>query len=112
VHSKTRCRLLADDTLLYRLVKPIADQAQLQQDLRNLEVLEAAEWGMVFNASKCHVMTINKGRTQNTHFYELCGAVMQSADHERYLGVILSQDMNGNAHTSHISSTSALCDAL
>ena len=34
VHSKTRCCLLADNTLLYRLVETIADQAQLQQDRR------------------------------------------------------------------------------
>ena len=49
-------------------------------------------------------MTINKGRTQKTHFYELRGTILQSFDHERFLGVILSQDMKWNAHTSHISS--------
>ena len=43
VHSETRCRLFADDTLLYRVVETIADQVQLQQDLRNLEHW-AAEW--------------------------------------------------------------------
>ena len=32
VHSETRCRLFADDTLLYRVVETIADQVQLQQD--------------------------------------------------------------------------------
>jgi len=65
----------ADDTLLYRLVETIADQAQLQQDLRNPEHC-AAEWGVVSNASKCHVITINKGRTQKTHFCELYGTVL------------------------------------
>ena len=103
VHSETRCRLFADDTLLYRVVETIADQVQLQQDLRNLEHW-AAEWGMVFNPSKCYVMTINKGMAPKTHFYELCGTVLQSVDHEKYLGVILSQDMKWSAHTNHISS--------
>jgi len=61
MHSKTRCRLFADDTVLYRLVDTIADQTQLQQDLWNLEHW-AAEWGMVFNPSKCHVNYDNQQR--------------------------------------------------
>jgi len=34
VHAETRCRLFADDTLLYRVVETIADLVQLQQDLK------------------------------------------------------------------------------
>ena len=38
-------------------------------------------------------MSINKGKTLNRHFYELFGVVLNSVDHEKYLGEILSQDL-------------------
>jgi len=49
-------------------------------------------------------MSVGKGRTHKPHFYELCGVVLNSVDHERYLGVILSQDMTWNPHISYITS--------
>ena len=103
VHTGTRCRLFADDTLLYRVIDTIADQVQFQQDLKNLEQW-AVTWGMVFNPSKCYIMSVGKGRTHKPHFYELCGVVLNSVDQERYLGVILSQDMTWNPHISYITS--------
>jgi len=90
VHAETRCRLFAADTLLYRVVETIADQVQSQQDLKNLEQW-ATTWGMVFNQSKCYIcyiMSVDKGKTQKSHFYELCGVVLKSV-YEKYLGVIL-----------------------
>ena len=50
VHPDTRCRLFADDCLLYRVVDSINDQLQLQQDLKKLEDW-ADTWGMRFNAA-------------------------------------------------------------
>ena len=93
----------ADDTLLYRVIDTIADQVQFQQDLKNLEQW-AVTWGMVFNPSKCYIMSVGKGRTHKPHFYELYGVVLNSVDQERYLGVILSQDMTWNPHISYIMS--------
>jgi len=78
----------ADDRLLYRVVETIADQVKLQQDLKNLEQLAAA-WGRVFNPSKYYIMSVGKGMTQKSHFYELCGVVLKSVNHEKYLGVIM-----------------------
>ena len=54
VDPNTQCRLFADDCLLYRVVDSIADQLQLQKDLKALESWSST-WGMQFNASKCHV---------------------------------------------------------
>ena len=59
VDPNTRCRLFADDCLLYRVIDNIEDQLQLQKDLSALEA-SAAAWGMQFNASKCHVMSISR----------------------------------------------------
>ena len=37
VNIDTRCRLFADDCLLYRIIDGLKDQVQLQSDLRELE---------------------------------------------------------------------------
>jgi hypothetical protein len=102
VHPDTRCRLFADDSLLYRVVDTLADQIQLQEDLRKLEKW-ADDWGMVFNPSKCYVMSINKGRSHQPKLYELCGVILKSVHHEKYLGVILTQDLTWRAHINKIS---------
>ena len=79
VHTETHCQLFPDDTPLYRVMETISGQVQLQQNLMHLEQW-AADWGMVFNTPKCYIMSINKGKTLNPHFYELCGVVLNSGD--------------------------------
>ena len=54
IDPNTKCRLFADDYILYRVVRSVQDQVQLQVDLKNLEKW-ATTWGMRFNASKCYV---------------------------------------------------------
>ena len=63
----SQVRLFADDCLLYRIIKSIKDCVALQDDLKSLEVW-AKEWGMVFNAQKCYILSIRK-RMQ--FFYQL-----------------------------------------
>jgi len=48
VNIDTRCRLFADDCLLYRIIDGLEDQVRLHSDLRELEQW-AADWGMQFN---------------------------------------------------------------
>jgi len=76
VNIDTRCRLFADDCLLYRIIDGLEDQVQLQLDLRELEQW-AADWGMQFNPSKCHVLSANK-RYHHHQYYELCGVLKRS----------------------------------
>jgi len=59
VDPGTSIRLFADDTLIYRVIHSIEDQVVLQRDLARLEQW-ANTWGMVFNASKCHIMHISR----------------------------------------------------
>ena len=102
VQRDTRCRLFADDSLLYRVIDSTLDQVQLQQDLKNLEKW-ALDWGMVFNPSKCYVMHINRGRTHRPYLYELCGVLLKSVTQERHLGVILTQSLSWSNHISQVS---------
>ena len=73
IDPRTKCRLFADDCLLYRSIETSQDQVELQNDLAKLETW-AENWGMRFNAKKCYVMPICRGRDKKDHMYELCGS--------------------------------------
>ena len=74
-------RLFADDCLLYRPIKTLKDKIALQEDLRNLEQW-AKKWGMVFNAKKCYILSVNQ---KLSHFYELDSPILQQVKNSRYL---------------------------
>ena len=57
-------RLFADDCLLYRVVRSVADAAKLQQDLDQLQEWEST-WLMEFNPDKCEVLRITKKTLSN-----------------------------------------------
>ena len=97
VQRDIRCRLFADDSLLYRVMDSTLYQVQLQQDLKNLEKW-AVDWGMVFT-----LLNINGGRTHRPYLYELCGVLLKSLTQERYLGVILTQSLSWSNHVSQVS---------
>ena len=97
VDPETRCRLFADDCLLYRKIESVEDQVVLQNDLRRLQ-LWAAQWGMRFNAAKCYIMSIHRGTSHRPYLYELCNTVLKSVADEKYLGVLISQDLTWQAH--------------
>ena len=101
VDPHTQCQLFADDCLLYRVVDSLADQIQLQQDLAAVEAW-ACDWGMQFNASKCHVMVVNKGRSHSPFLYQLCGTILDSVSWEKYPGILLSQEMSWSPHIGNI----------
>ena len=56
---------------------------------------------MRFNAEKCHIMSIKKGQAK-PYLYELCNTILSSVTAEKYLGVMLTQEMSWSAHISSI----------
>ena len=92
-------RLFADDCLLYRIIKSIKDQEELQKDLKSLEKW-AEDWGMQFNAKKCYILTIaDKGKHK---FYELNSTILKNVNDNPYLGLILSKDLKWSTHIDTI----------
>ena len=85
----SQVRLFADDCLMYRPITSEADQVSLQRDLTTLEGW-GETWGMKFNAQKCQIMTIARGRRRLSHFYTLCGHILESVQEAKYLGIIIS----------------------
>ena len=101
VDPNTRCRLFADDCLLYRKIESLEDQMILQSDLRRLQ-LWAAQWGMRFNASKCYIMSIHRGSSHLPFLYELCDTILTSVTEEKYLGVLIADDLSWTAHRNAV----------
>ena len=48
---------------------------------------------MRFNPGKCQMMHIARSKTQSK-FYELCGEFISTVDSAKYLGVIISKDLD------------------
>ncbi len=77
-YVSSQVRLFADDCLLYRPIRSITDQLQLQEDLKALTTW-ASTWGMLCNPSKCDILTMlttSQNRRINTFLYYLCGCVL------------------------------------
>ena len=98
---KSTVRLFADDCLLYRTIKTIQDQIQLQKDLESLEKW-ASLWGMRFNASKCYIMSINRTKIPLTYTYTLDNHILEKVNNNPYLGVIISDDLKWAPHINKI----------
>ena len=104
IDPRTKCRLFADDCLLYRSIETSQDQVELQNDLAKLEIW-AENWGMRFNAKKCYVMPICRGRDKKDHMYELCGSILQAVSDEKYLGILISNDLSWGPHIQNTATT-------
>ena len=94
----SQVRLFADDCLLYRKISSQEDHHILQNDLIELEQW-AKNWGMHFNAKKCHLLSINN---RSSHFYTLCGEILNQVTENPYLGLTLSQDLKWSTHITQL----------
>ena len=91
VSEGTFIRLFADDCLAYRRVKTAEDQAILQRDLKALNDW-ASRWGMRFNPAKCQIMHLARSKPK-TKMYELCDVFLETVNSSKYLGVVVSDDL-------------------
>ena len=97
----------ADDCLVYRRIKSPEDQ-QMLQNLHSLQQW-AERWGMRFNASKCNIMHIARHSIQTlSKYYELCNEILDTVDSAKYLGIILSKDLEWRTQISSVVSKAKL----
>lgn len=90
-------RLFADDTVVYKKIVSPRDQAHLQTNLDQLAEWEK-KWDMEFNAGKCTVLTVSRGRKIHQYSYRLHGEVLEAVDNAKYLGVALGKDLGWDRH--------------
>jgi len=95
----SRVRLFADDCLLYRPIYETSDQQALQKDLDSLAVW-CNRCGMSFNAAKCEVMRMSRKKAVLRKIYTINEQAVQEVNKARYLGVIISSNLQWSAHVS------------
>ena len=89
----SRCRLFADDSIIYRNVNSDSDAELLQKDLDALHKWET-DWGMSFNPSTCHILQVSRKKHKRPHTYKLKGATLESVEDATYLGVEISNNLS------------------
>ena len=93
VSPGTRCRLFADDCLLYQPIHSLENQLILQRDL-DAHQRWTELWGMRFNLKKCYIMHCRGAESSKMpYFYELCDTVLLSVMDSKYLGIRPSEDL-------------------
>ena len=90
---QSRCRLFADDSIIYRSINSDEDAAILQKDLDALHKWES-DWGMQFNPSKCQILHVSRKKQPSTHTYNIKGSVLENVRTATYLGVEFSSDLS------------------
>ena len=95
----TKCQLFADSCLVYRDIHGPEDQIVVQRDLDALEQW-SRQWGMLFNATKCNIMSVSRSRTPLQGFYQINNTILNCVDTATYLGVHLSNNMGWSNHIS------------
>jgi len=79
----------------------------LKRDLASLEQW-ASTWGMVFNASKCHIMHISRSSSHTYQYmYQFRGVILSSVTSEKYLGVYLNHDLKWSNHIDQVAAKAA-----
>ena len=92
---KSKAKLFADDTKIYRVIRSIYDADILQEDLNSL-IDWCKEWRMFFNAAKCHVIHFSKKNPN--YLYHINGRLIEAPKTEKDLGVVISQDLQPREH--------------
>jgi len=100
---QSKCRLFADDCLLYREITSQDDSIALQEDLTHL-VQWATTWGMHFNATKCQVLRLSRSKQPIEKFYTIQGHILEQVQSTKYLGVNINENLTWDTHIDSISS--------
>ena len=98
----TKCRLFADDCLVYHAIDTTADQIQMQRDLDALQNWSEI-WRMHFNpgdfnAKKCYVITLPHGANSLRYFYQLNNTILDLVNACNYLGITICKKVSWTDH--------------
>lgn len=91
---EVKIRLFADDCILYQRIDSCQDQ------LKKVEAW-CQEWQMEINTEKTVAMSITKGKNEGK-FFVFTGKTLRNVAACKYLGILISSDLNWTAHVEHI----------
>ena len=89
-YVQSMCQLFADDAKIFRSVNSQEYIRILQEDLSELTI-RADRWQLPFNIDKCKSLHI--GRNNPHHTYEMNGQQLKHVNEEKYLGVLIDNDL-------------------
>ena len=94
---KSKVRLFADDTIIYRHINKHQDTVDLQDDLRQLEDWES-KWQMEFHPGKCQVVHFTRSSKPIKTTYILHNQHLDAVASAKYLGITLASDLSWKPH--------------
>ena len=97
----SKCRLFADDSIIYREVRTNRDCTQLQDDLDSLESWEKTR-GMCFNPSKCNIIHISRKKEPILQKYHIKGTDLDEVDTATYLGIHATSDLTWHKQVNKV----------
>ena len=97
----SKCRLFADDSIIYREVRTDRDCTQLQDDLDSLERWEKT-WGMCFNPSKCNIIHVSRKKEPILQKYHIKGTDLDEVDTATYLGIHAASDLTWHKQVNKV----------
>ena len=80
----------ADDTKVAKVVESEEQREEMQATINRL-VQWSAEWQMLFNAGKCHLLHLGRGNAR--HMYTMEGRVLEAVEFEKDVGVVVHQSL-------------------
>jgi hypothetical protein len=93
--------LFADDAKLFRPIKSLNDQLNLNKDLESL-LTWSRGWLMVFNAGKCYTMRFSISRNLLDFTYNLGTNNLKCVDQFVDLGIRVTSDLTWSEHINEI----------
>lgn len=101
VNIKSKLRLFADDSYIYKIIKSKQDTIDLQNDLDMLVRWEK-KWSMEFHPDKCKLLTVsNKRKLIETNYY-IHDRKLDQVDEAKYLGLIIHKKLSWSSHVNMI----------
>ena len=99
---KSKVRLFADDSVLYREIKNEEDKKILQEDIDTVgQWVEINKMGL--NVGKCKVLCFNKGRQICEGEYKAAESALETVNCYKYLGVVFASDLEWKKHIARVS---------
>jgi hypothetical protein len=90
----SKCRLFADDTVIYREINKVEDRVILQDDLNTINEW-CKKWAMSVNYKKCVYMKVGRLRNKSgiCPIYKMNDIVLQEVGKYKYLGVFINNKL-------------------
>ncbi len=94
---KSQPYLFADDTKIFRVIKNVADQQALQEDLNRLHHWSST-WLLRFHPEKCKCMRVGTKHGDPQHNYKLESHILEWINCEKDIGLMTDESLNFESH--------------